>query len=53
MSNAMQATQDGGSYGGEFWQNMIHWIREWQATSVFLLEEPHEEYENSMPVSWN
>ena len=28
----------GGSYG-EFWQNMIHWRRKWQTTSVKLLWE--------------
>ena len=29
-------------HGGEFWQNVVHWIREWQTTSVFLPWEPHE-----------
>ena len=28
-----------------FWQNMVHWRREWQTTSVFLPWEPHEQYE--------
>ena len=23
-------------HGGEFWQNVVHWKREWQITSVFL-----------------
>ena len=27
-------------HGGEFWQNVLHWRREWQTTSVFLLENP-------------
>ena len=31
--------------GGEFWQTMVHWGREWQTTSVFLPWEPHEQYE--------
>ena len=31
--------------GGEFWQNMVHWRREWQTISVFLPWEPHEQYE--------
>ena len=31
--------------GGEFWQNVVHWGREWQTTSVFLPWEPHEQYE--------
>ena len=29
----------------EFWQNMVHWRREWQTTSVFLPWEPHEQFE--------
>ena len=28
------------SYGGEFWQNMIHWRRERQTIPVFLPWEP-------------
>ena len=32
-------------HGGEFWQNVVHWRREWQKTSVFLPWEPHEQYE--------
>ena len=32
-------------HGGEFWQNVGHRRREWQATSVFLSWEPHEQYE--------
>ena len=27
-------------HGGEFWQNVVHWRREWQTTSVFCLENP-------------
>ena len=29
------------------WQNVVHWRREWQTTSVFLPWEPHEPYEKS------
>ena len=32
-------------HGGEVWQNVVHWRREWQTTSVFLPWEPHEQYE--------
>ena len=32
-------------HGGEVWQNVVHWRREQQATSVFLPWEPHEQYE--------
>ena len=38
-------TQDGWGHGGEFWQNMVHWKREWQTTSAFLSWEPHEQHE--------
>ena len=33
--------------GGEFWQTMVHWRREWQTTSVFLHLELHEQYEKA------
>ena len=36
-------------HGGEVWQNVVHWRREWQTTSVFLPWEPHEQYEK---VKW-
>ena len=29
------------------WQNVVHWRREWQTTSVFLPWEPHEPYEKA------
>ena len=29
------------------WQNVVHWRREWQTTSVFLPWEPHEQYEKA------
>ena len=29
------------------WQNVVHWKREWQTTSAFLLWEPHEHYEKA------
>ena len=32
-------------HSGEFRQNVVHWKREWQTTSVFLPREPHEQYE--------
>ena len=27
-------------HGGEFWQNVVHWRRKWQTTSVSCLENP-------------
>ena len=35
-------------HGGEFWQNVVHWRREWQTTSVFLPWELHEQYEKAL-----
>ena len=32
-------------HSGEVWQNVVHWRREWQTTSLFLPWEPHEQYE--------
>jgi len=34
-------------HGEEVWQNMVHWRREWQTTSVFLTWEPHKQYEKA------
>ena len=34
-------------HGGDFWQNMIRWRREWQTASAFLPWEPHEQYEKA------
>ena len=34
-------------HSGEFWQNVVHWRREWPTTSVFLPWEPHEQYEKA------
>ena len=31
-------------HGGEVWQNVVHWRREWWTTSVLLPWEPHEQY---------
>ena len=35
-------------HGGEFWQNMVHWRREWQTTSVFMPWETHEQSVQSL-----
>ena len=34
------------------WQNLVHWRREWQTTSVFLIWEPHKQYEKEKPWLW-
>ena len=43
----VRATSEARSHGPEFWQNMVHWRREWQTTSVVLPWEPHEQYEKA------
>ena len=45
MSHAMQGHSRRMGHGGEFWQNLVHWRKEWQITPVFLPWEPHEQYE--------
>ena len=42
MNHAMQGHPRQMGYGGEFWQNVVHWRREWQTASAFLPWEPHE-----------
>ena len=37
-------------HGGEFWQNVAHWRREWETTSVFLPWELHEQYEKGKKI---
>ena len=34
----------------EFWQNKVHWTREWQTTPGFLPQEPHKQYENQKMI---
>ena len=34
-------------HGGKFWQNVAHWRREWQTTSVCLPWEPHEQHDKA------
>ena len=29
-------------YNGKFWQNVVHWRKDWKTTSAFLPWEPHE-----------
>ena len=46
MKHAVKAYPRWTGHGGEFWQNMVHWRREWQTASVFLPWESQELYEN-------
>ena len=52
LSNSMKlwampcrATQDGRVMVEKSEQNVVHWRRQWQTTSVFLPWEPHAQYE--------
>ena len=47
MSHTMHGHQGRTGYSGEFWQNTVHWRREWQTTPVFLPGEPNEQYEKA------
>ena len=42
MSHALWGHPRWMGHGGEFWQNVVHWRREWQTISVSLPWEPHE-----------
>ena len=46
-SHAVQGHPRRAGHGGEFWQNGVHWRREWLTTSVFLPWELHEQYEKA------
>ena len=41
LSHAMWGHPRQTGHGGEVWQNVVHWRREWQTTPVFLPREPH------------
>ena len=40
MSHAMEGHPRWTGYGGQFWQKVIHWRRQWQTISVFLPWSP-------------
>ena len=46
-SHAMWGHPRWTGHGGEVWQNVVHWRKEWQNTSEFLPWEPHEQYEKT------
>ena len=47
MSHAVQGHPRWTGHREEFWQNVVHWRREWRPTWVFLPQEPHEQYEKT------
>ena len=48
MNHAVKGHPGWMGHSGEFWQNVVHWRRERQATSVFL---PWEEYQENLKNS--
>ena len=44
LSHAMWGHPRWAGQGGEIWQNVVHWRRECQTSSVFLPWEPQEQY---------
>ena len=47
MSHALEGHARRTRHGRKFWQNVVHWRREWQTTSVFLPWEPLEQSEKA------
>ena len=47
MRHAMQGHPRQTAHSQEFWQNLVHWRREWQTTPVFSPQELHERYEKT------
>ena len=47
LSHVMWGYPRRSGHGGEVWQNVVHWRREWQTTSVFFPWEPHEQHEKA------
>ena len=47
LSHAMWGHPRRTGHGGEVWQNVAHWRREWKTTSIFLPWEPQEQYEKA------
>ena len=53
LSHAMWGHPRLMGHGREVWQNVVHWLREWKTTSVFLPWEPHEQLHNRKSQSCN
>ena len=47
LSHALWGHQRWVGHGGEVWQNVVHWRKQWQTTSIFLPWEPHEQHEKA------
>ena len=45
MSHAIQGHPRWTRHSREFWQNVVHWRRDWQNTPVFLPLKPHQQYD--------
>ena len=47
MSHVIQGHARWMGHSEEFWQNVVHWRKEWQTTPEFLLWELNEQYEKA------
>ena len=47
MNHAIQGHARWTCHSEEFWQNAVHWRKEWQTTPELLQWEPHEQYEKA------
>ena len=47
MSHAMQGHPRWTGHSEEFWQNVVRWRGKWEPIPIFLLGEPHEQYEKA------
>ena len=47
LSHAMWGHPGQAGHGGEVRQNVVHWRKEWQTTSVFLPQEAQGQYEKA------
>ena len=47
MNHAIQGQPRQMGQDREFWQNMVHWTREWKTTLIFVPWESHVQYKKS------
>ena len=52
MNHAVKGHPGQTGHGREFWQNVVHWRREWQTTPVFLPQESRTVWKGNMIRHW-
>ena len=53
ISHALQGYPRWTGHIREFWQNMIHWMREWQIIPLYLPGVPHELHKGPKKKKWH